>query len=303
MATNQIGYIGAGPVFFGLREGGPMRFVGQVPEFKLTVTETTKELNDYVKGTGTSESVSFISKVTADITFASMDAKNLALAMQGLDTPSPVAAVVNEPQVAYPGGLIVLQGIAPTAVTINVAPDTWAASTAYTVGQLVKPAAGTHFYKCKVAGTSDAATPTWKTDGTDTTDGATVIWTDMGLRALAVTEYETNSGGIYILPSCVRVDVAGTPVQVSYTPSAGTNIQTLVDTGREYRILFAGKNLARQGKGMKVEIYRCTISPTKDMSLIGEDFTKMQLTATVLADDTKGGDGISSFCQIDVQAV
>ena len=302
MATNQIGYIGAGPVFIGLREGGPLRFVGQVPEFKLTVTETTKELNDYVKGTGTAESVSFITKVAADITFASMDAKNLALAMQGLDSPSPITPVVNEPQVAYPGGLIVLQGIAPTAVMITVAPDPWAATTAYAIGQLVKPTVGTHFYKCSAAGTSGALAPTWKTDGTDTTDG-TATWTDMGLKDLAVTEYETNSAGIYILPNSNRIDVAGTPVQVSYTPSPGTNIQTLVDTGREYRILFAGKNLARQGKGMKVEIYRCTISPTKDMSLIGEDFTKMQLTATVLADDTKAGDGISSFCQIDVQAV
>jgi hypothetical protein len=51
---------------------------------------------------------------------------------------------------------------------------TWAATTAYTVGQAVKPAtANGYIYVCTTAGTSAAAAPTWSTvAGTAITDGS-----------------------------------------------------------------------------------------------------------------------------------
>ena len=69
---------------------------------------------------------------------------------------------------------------------IKMFPETWAANTAYYVGELVKPTAYTtsspadasrHTYLCTVAGTSHASTePTWSTtNGTTQTDG-TVTW-------------------------------------------------------------------------------------------------------------------------------
>ncbi len=66
----------------------------------------------------------------------------------------------------------------------------WAAATAYTVGQYVRPTtyAG-HFYKCTVAGTTGAAQPTWPTTGGTVTDG-TVTWQD---AALTITYPYTSS--------------------------------------------------------------------------------------------------------------
>ncbi|MBF0402092.1 MAG: hypothetical protein HQL90_15175, partial [Magnetococcales bacterium] len=243
MATNQVGYIGSGPLFIGKRSGGKMRFVGQVPEFKLDITETTKELKDYVKGSGLAESVSFIEKVEASITFASADVHNLVLALRAVEESTSAIPVTSETHTAYPGGLVELQGVSPKSVSVSVAPATWAATTAYTIGQIVKPATGTHFYKCKAAGSSGGSAPTWKTDSTDTTDG-TVTWTDMGSMALTVSEYEINSAGLFIPATSAKIDEAGTPVEVSYTTSAGYNIQALVGAGEEYRVVFAGKNFA-----------------------------------------------------------
>ncbi|MBF0161612.1 MAG: hypothetical protein HQL88_04915 [Magnetococcales bacterium] len=302
MASNQVGYIGSGPLFIGKRSGGKMRYVGQVPEFKLDVTEETKELKDYVRGFGLAESISFISKVEASITFASADINNLVLALRGVEDATSAIPVTSEAHTAYPGGLVELQGVSPKSVSVSVAPATWAATTAYTVGQIVKPTTGTHFYKCKVAGTSGASAPTWKTDGTDTTDG-TVTWTDMGTMALTVSEYEINSAGLFIPATSAKIDEAGTPVEVSYTTSAGYNIQALVGAGEEYRVVFAGKNFARNGKGLKVVMYRVTFSPTKELGLISDEFAKLTLTAKVLSDDTKTGTDISAFCQIDMESV
>ncbi|MBF0402213.1 MAG: hypothetical protein HQL90_15790, partial [Magnetococcales bacterium] len=88
-----------------------------------------------------------------------------------------------------------------------------------------------------------------------------------------------------------------------YTTTAGYSIQALVSTGEEFRILFAGRNFARNGAGMKVDVYRAVFSPTKELGLISDDFAKLTLTAKVLSDDTKTGTGISAFCQIDMEGV
>ena len=60
-------------------------------------------------------------------------------------------------------------------------PETWAANTAYTAGDVMKPTTyAAHSYKCTTAGTSAAVTePTWgTTNGGTTADGAgTLVWT------------------------------------------------------------------------------------------------------------------------------
>jgi hypothetical protein len=59
---------------------------------------------------------------------------------------------------------------------------TWLASTAYTVGQVIRPATGNGFlYRCIVAGTSDGSTPTFLTvlGGTTNETGA-VRWECVG---------------------------------------------------------------------------------------------------------------------------
>jgi hypothetical protein len=74
------------------------------------------------------------------------------------------------------------------AITHTLA-NSWATAaattTAYTLGQVVRPSAGnTYAYRCVVAGTSGGAAPTWPTVvGTTVTDG-TVTWLNIGTAVL-----------------------------------------------------------------------------------------------------------------------
>lgn len=77
------------------------------------------------------------------------------------------------------------QTLANKTVTLELADSfatTWAASTAYAVGDVVRPTAGNgHLYKCVVAGTSAAAEPTWPTIANDQISDNTVTWIEAGV--------------------------------------------------------------------------------------------------------------------------
>jgi hypothetical protein len=71
---------------------------------------------------------------------------------------------------------------------------------AYSLGDIVHPAiANQHYYECTAAGTSGVSAPTWKTDGTDTTDG-TVTWKDLGALAFHAAKVSTA----YVLGDLVQ---------------------------------------------------------------------------------------------------
>lgn len=82
--------------------------------------------------------------------------------------------------------------------TTNI--TTWAVSTAYVAGALVQPiTANGHYYICLSNGNSGGTAPTWKTDGTNTTDGTTswgdrgtiITWRDVGRNPFNVGETVT----------------------------------------------------------------------------------------------------------------
>lgn len=76
------------------------------------------------------------------------------------------------------------------------APATAAVTTAYTVGQCVKPAtANGHWYVCAVAGTSGGTAPTWPTAAGATVTDGTVTWREYQSVANIVTE--NNAQRVY----------------------------------------------------------------------------------------------------------
>lgn len=84
----------------------------------------------------------------------------------------------------------------------------WAASTSYTVGQVVKPATDNGFiYECTTAGTSGASAPVWATTEGSTVNDGTVVWNAIKInhtpavqQILGIQNNGTpaNSGGNFV---------------------------------------------------------------------------------------------------------
>jgi len=73
-------------------------------------------------------------------------------------------------------------------------PETWQASTVYTVGDVVKASTyDSHAYKCTTAGTSGSSEPTWDTDNGDTTSDGTVTWTTFDPKTYQVKAPESST--------------------------------------------------------------------------------------------------------------
>lgn len=109
-------------------------------------------------------------------------------------------------------------GVTLTSVTaVFTAANSWgtarANSTAYTVGQVVRPATGNgYLYRCVVAGTSGGSLPTYSTTMGDTFTDGTVTWQVWG-RGVVVLDCAD--------PAWTSVD-AGTPAYVIFYKSTGT---------------------------------------------------------------------------------
>lgn len=85
----------------------------------------------------------------------------------------------------YTGGVgngLSVTSSAMTTTYANSFATTWLATTAYTVGQVVRPATGNgHLYMCTVAGTSLGSTPTFPTgSGVDVAEAAGPTWSEIG---------------------------------------------------------------------------------------------------------------------------
>lgn len=85
----------------------------------------------------------------------------------------------------YTSGGLTLTGVAVTVTAANSWAGVAATSTAYKVGQVVRPSAGNGYaYRCVVAGTSGGSAPTWPTVvGTTVADGG-VTWLNIGTAVI-----------------------------------------------------------------------------------------------------------------------
>lgn len=106
------------------------------------------------------------------------------------------------------------------------------------------------------------------------------------------TDYEVRPAGIYIIPGGAIEN--GSTIHVSYSYVAQDVVQALAGAQSEYELLFEGLNEARSGKPCIVHAWRARFGATKSLSLIGEDYARLEMEGKLLADDTKGA-GISRY--------
>jgi hypothetical protein len=121
----------------------------------------------------------------------------------------------------YTGGVgngIAVPTPAMTTTYANSFATTWAASTAYTAGQVIRPGTGNgHLYMAVTSGTSAATTPTFPTaSGQDVTDSG-VVWTEIGT---SLTKF--SSGNV------VSASMSLTGIQYGWIYDATTTNKDLI---------------------------------------------------------------------------
>jgi hypothetical protein len=161
-----------------------------------------------------------------------------------LDTHAAYADLTNEVVGAgYTAGGATLAGLSLTRTAANSWGASWAAATAYKVGQLVKPTAGNGFvYRCVVAGNSHATTePTWPTTiGREVLDN-TAVWVCAGsfvvkftctaptwpastITARAGVVYDTTAANKLVCYVDFGADVSSTAGTFTVTPDANSGL-------------------------------------------------------------------------------
>lgn len=266
----------------------PLRPVGNVSLLDLDITEEVKDLTDYTQtGGGTWASVSRVKAIEATMKLHDLDGQNLALATYGTDTDVIAGTVTTEAVTAMQGGLIRTEHPNPTAMVLTNATPAWVTGTAYAVGaQVRKTTTNGHIYECKTAGTSGGSEPTWKTDGTDTTDGSTLVWADLGTyAAVAGTDYEVRPEGLFILEGGIP---DGAALTLAYSYGAYSVVEAMVASQQVYEVSFGGLNEAMNGTPVILDLWRVQFGAASKISQIGDDFASLEIKGKVLKDTSKG---------------
>lgn len=110
---------------------------------------------------------------------------------------------------------------------------------------------------------------------------------------VAGTDYEVRAGGIFIFAAGAITDAQS--LKVDYTYAAYGKVEALTTGALILELHFEGLNEANSGKPVIVDVYRCQLSPTKALSLLGDKFADLSVDAEILADPTKVGVGISQY--------
>lgn len=302
-------YIGKGRVsmrVFG--SNTPLMPVGNCSSLQLSVTEDIKSLPDYTStGGGTYNEVRRVGSIELSMTLHDLSAENMARAIYGTTAAVGAGTATNEALgVSAAGGFLVTQNAIDVAQTVTVVPvdgagaTTWAATTAYSLDDCVKPVtpAG-YYYRCTAAGSSGGMEPTWPTTvGSTVVDGG-ATWTCMGLIAPVVgTDYTATAGGITLADDVMLAD--GEALQVSYTKVAAKTIEALLSSSQEYELFFDGLNDAASGRAVLTHIYRVKLGATDGMDLIGDDYYAGTQTGKLLKDASKNGVSESQYFKATV---
>ena len=120
-----------------------------------------------------------------------------------------------------------------------------------------------------------------------------------GVAYTAGTDYELDNGGIFIPSTSTIPDpVAGAAnCQVTYTYGAHTVTEALLNSAKQYTLIFAGLNEARSGKAIRAIAHKVTGGVLATLGLLGEDYGGGEVSGSLLPDSTKGA-GLSKYLQI-----
>lgn len=121
--------------------------------------------------------------------------------------------------------------------------------------------------------------------------GATITVTDDAgvVTYTAGEDYVVRGAGIQILEGSAITP--GSDILVSYDYGANSLITALTSGQGTYKVVFDGVNVGEDGQRPVVfKAFRVRFSPTETLSLIGDEFATLEVTAEILADITRSSD-------------
>lgn len=130
----------------------------------------------------------------------------------------------------------------------------------------------------------------------DTTVAPVVTSDPAGTTYVEDTDYTVSPAGITIL-AAGSIN-ASDPLLVDYTKKAVDVVEALTASGAEYQVVLDGLNEAQSGTAVVVDMHRVKFGPAADLSLIGDEFAELVLSADVLADTTITTSGLSQYLKI-----
>lgn len=247
-------FSGQGVVMIATRDasGNPMGFrpLGNCPAVAIKNATTVLEHKESTTGQrGTDKRLTTEVKVGIELTLENYNSQNLALVTRGTKTAVTGATATAEPVTAYPGLVSSLLHMKVSAVTVE---------------QGVTPL---------VAFVNE-----------------TTAW-----------DYKLNAdAGSIMFNTATGLDGSGAPPNITYTLGVADDItvdytyatQVEVDafnTGTpELYMRFEGLNTAEEDSPVVVEVFKFSVDPTQDFSMIGDQIQSFVLQGSVLKDSLRG---------------
>jgi hypothetical protein len=193
------------------------------------------------------------------------------------------------PEYTRPGGgtavkLERIDTVESSMTWLNFSPENWAIATAGTVTDVALSASTVE----NVTGHKGSVTTLAKLPSTITT----VTSDPAGTTFQTPRDYEKSAAGIYIPTTSTITD--GQALIVTYANIAQKRVEGSMGTSTVLEVLFEGLNDADTQKPVVVDIWRMSVPPAAELSLIGLEFGEMAIAAELLADTSKGS-SVSAF--------
>jgi hypothetical protein len=114
----------------------------------------------------------------------------------------------------------------------------------------------------------------------------------------AGTDYTVSDDGI--IPLSTGTITAGATLKVTYSYAAYNSIQALLESAKNYEVLYVGKN-EYTGKEVRVRVWKGRFGPGKELAFLGDDWAELAIEGEALKDTSKGT-GTSAYFEVEMAA-
>ena len=123
-----------------------------------------------------------------------------------------------------------------------------------------------------------------------------------GATTILTADYTVSAGGITIASTITTGSVvSGDAITISYTPQAGADVQSLINSAPDISIHVEGVNEV-DGKNLIFKGYKAKLGVAQNVSLIGDDFGTLQVSLTFQKDETIVTAGKSQYFELQQAA-